>query len=440
MTRRAAIAALALAAALGFAAPAFSAAAPANGVLAITNARIVPVTAPEIASGTILIRDGKIEALGADVAVPPGAAVYDAKGLTAYPGMIDAYCYLGLSEISGVSATVDQREAGRVNPQARSIEALRSDSIHIPISRSNGITAALVAPSGGFVSGMSCLVRLDGWTNREMLVRSPAALQVELPGIRGGGRGDFGGRMGAGPRIEAPELLKELKGLLDGARAYAKRRQAAAADRALAVPDFDETAESLQPVVRGEVPVMFSVHSDKDILAAIAFVKDQGLKAVFYGVEQGWKVPKEIAASGIPCVMGSLTAMPPLYEDGYDSLFRNAGVLRAAGVKVAFASASSSAAKDLPYMAAKAAAFGLDRAEALKAVTIAPAEIFGVDKEMGSLAPGKSADIALADGDILELRTNVKQVFVKGRACDMTNRYTELLDKFLKRDGDKERP
>jgi imidazolonepropionase-like amidohydrolase len=401
--------------------------------IAITNARIIPVVGAEVPKGTILIKDGFIAAVGADVAVPAGAEVVDAAGLRAYPGMIDGYSSLGLVEISGVAATVDRSETGRVNPQARALEAVRYDSMHIPIARSNGITAAVVAPSGGLVSGVSCLLKLDGWTNREMAVKPAAAMHIELPGLRGG-RGGFGGGRGAAQvRADGPALLAELKELFAAARAYEKRRDAAVKNRLLALPEFNETYECLLPLVKGELPAMISVHSERDIKAAIQFVQDEKLKAVFYGAEQGFKAAAELAKAGIPAVLGSLYDMPPVWEDGYDSIFRNAGLMAKAGVKVAFSSSSASVAKDLPYHAAKAAAFGLDRAEALRAVTINTAEIFGVAKTMGSLEAGKAANIVLADDDILEFRTNIRKVFIDGREIDLSNRYTELLEKFKKR-------
>jgi imidazolonepropionase-like amidohydrolase len=401
-------------------------------VIAITGAKIVPVVGNDIPNGTILIRGGRIEAVGAGVAVPAGAEVVDASGLIAYPGMIDSYCELGLNEISGVAATVDTRETGRINPQVRALEAIRYDSMHIPISRSNGITAALVAPSGGVISGQSCLLKLDGWTNREMLVKSPAAMHFEFPAIRGG-RGGFGGRGGGQERAGTPQIIAELKALFADARAYEKRRDAAEKNALLPLPEYNETYEELLPLLRGEVLAMISVHSDTDVKAVIKFVQEEKLKAVFYGVEQGWKVADEIKAAGIPVVLDSLYGMPPVFEDGYDSIFRNAGVLNKAGVKIAFSSSSSSTAKDLPYMAAKAAAFGLDKKEALKAVTIYPAEIFGLGETMGSLEKGKVANIVLADDDILELRTNVVKVYIDGKETDLSNRYTELLEKFKKR-------
>jgi imidazolonepropionase-like amidohydrolase len=406
----------------------------AGKVVAITNVRIVPVVGAEVPNGTIVVKDGLIAAIGADVAVPAGAEVVDGAGLRAYPGMIDSYSSLGLVEISGVAATVDNRETGRFNPQARALEAIRYDSMHIPIARSNGITAAIVAPSGGVIAGVSCLLRLDGWTNREMAVKPAAAMHIELPGLRGARGGFGGGGRGAAPvRVDGPGILAELKTVFAAARAYEKRRDAAAKDARLALPEFDETSEALLPLLKGELPAMFSVHSERDIKAAIQFVKDEGLKAVFYGVEQGFKVAGELAKAGIPVVLGSLYDLPPVWEDGYDAIFRNAGLMAKAGVKVAFSSSSASVAKDLPYHAAKAAAFGLDKAEALRAVTINPAEIFGVADRMGSLEKGKAANIVLADNDILEMRTRIVKVFIDGRERDLSNRYTELLDKFKKR-------
>ena len=402
-------------------------------IIAIRGAKIIPVVGDDIEGGTIIIKDGKIEAVGKDIVIPSGAEVVEAKDLCAYPGMIDGYSFLGLQEISGVSATVDNRETGRINPQVRAIEALRYDSMHIPISRSNGITAALVAPTGGLISGQSTLIKLDGWTNREMVIKSQVAMQIEFPGIRGG-RGGFGG-MGRGGAVaaDATRLISELKELFKNARYYQKRKDFAAKNPAAARPEFQEALEFILPVVRGEIPVMISVHSDRDIKAAIQFVKDESLKAIFFGAEQGWKVADDLKKSNIPVIISSLYDMPPVWEDGYDSLFRNPGVLNRAGVKIAFSSVSASVAKDLPYHAAKAAAFGMDKKEALKAVTIYPAEIFGVDKIMGSLEKGKTANIVLSDGDILETRTNIKKVYIDGRETDMSNRYLELLEKFKKR-------
>ncbi len=174
--------------------------------LAIKGARIIPVVGEDIAEGTIVIKRNEIEAIGKDISIPEGAKIIDASGLWAFPGMIDCYSFLGLSEISSVAATIDYRETGRVNPQVRSVEALRPDSMHIPITRSNGITAALIVPSGGLIAGQSGLIRLAGWTPAEMVIKSPVAMHVELPAL---GRAGF--RRQQQPREEASKQIQELK-------------------------------------------------------------------------------------------------------------------------------------------------------------------------------------------------------------------------------------
>ncbi len=403
-----------------------------EGYTAIKGVHVIPVIGEEIPGGTILIKGRLIEAIGKDIPVPADSRIVDASGLYAYPGMIDSSCYLGLAEISSIAATIDYRETGRINPQVRTTEALRPDSMHIPITRSNGITAALVVPSGGLIAGQSGLIRLTGWTPVEMVIKSPVAMHVEFPSI---GRRGF--RREQAPQEEASKQVIELKDWLNKARFYQKRKEAAAKNLLLPMPEFDEKLEFLLPVVNGELPLMISVHADKDIRAAIKFVQEEKIKAIFSGATQGWRVAEEIAKAGIPVVFGSLYDMPPSWEDGYDALYRNPVALQKAGVKIAFSSQSASLAKDLPYHAAKAAAFGLDKREALKAVTINPAEIFGVADIMGSLEKGKLANIVLANGDILELRTTIHKVFIDGKEVDLSSRYTELLEKFKQRGKEK---
>lgn len=399
----------------------------AEEVVAITNVKIIPVVGNDIEKGTIVVRGERIEDIGINPSIPAGAKIIDGQGLIAYPGMIDGLSQLGLYEIGSIQATIDYRETGRINPQVLATEALRPDSMHIPITRSNGITAALVAPSGGLISGRSGLIQLYGWTPPEMVIKAPVALHVELPAARPGFR-----RQAAQP-TEGSRLLNEVKDWLDQARWYEKRKTAASKNKLLALPEFDEKLEALLPVIHGDLPVMISVHSAEDIRAAIKFVQEQKIKTIFYGVSQGWMVAKEIAQAGIPVIFASLHQLPPSWEDGYDALYRNPGVLQKAGVKIAFSSSSASLAKELPYHAAKAVAFGLDKREALKAVTIYPAEIFGVSNLMGSLEKGKLANIVLAEGDLLELKTVIRHVFIKGQEMDLSSAYTEYLEKYKKR-------
>ena len=398
--------------------------------VAIKGATIVPVVGENIPEGTILIKGHLIEAVGKNVNIPAEAEVIDAKGLIAYPGLIDGFCFLGLMEISALRSTIDYRENEKMNPQLKAVEALRPDSVHIPIARANGITAALVGPAGSLVAGQSGLIRLTGWTPEEMIIKSSVAMHIELPVIPVRRR-----RSETKPKEEASKQIKDLKKIMNEARFYNKRKEAARKNLFLSYPEFDENLEFLLPVAKGEMPVMISVHGERDILEAVKFVEEEKLKAIFFGVEEGWKVAEEIKKAGIPVVFNSMTAMPSKWEDGYDSLYRNPAVLHKAGVKFAFSSRNAPLAKDLPYNAAKAAAFGLDKKEALKGVTIYPAEIFGVSDMMGSLEKGKVANIVISDGDILELKTNIKRVFIDGKEMDLSNKYTELLEKFKKRDS-----
>jgi imidazolonepropionase-like amidohydrolase len=272
------------------------------------------------------------------------------------------------------------------------------------------------------------LIKLKGWTADEMTIKNPMALLIQLPST---GRRRPGQKPSTSQK--ASRHIQDLKDLLKDVRFYLKRKDEAEKNSTVKLPDFNETFEALIPVIKGELPVIFSVHSDKDILDCIKFVKEENLKAVFYGATYGWAVADEIAKSGIPVILGSLYGMPIKWEDGYDAIFRNPGVLQKAGVEVAFSSSSAALAKDLPYHASKAVSFGFDKTEALKAVTINPAKIFGVDHLMGSLEAGKLANIVLADGDILEMKTNVKHVFIEGKDMDLSNRYTELLEKWKHR-------
>jgi imidazolonepropionase-like amidohydrolase len=397
-------------------------------VIAIKGAKIIPVVGEDIEQGTILIKDGKIEDIGQNIAIPQDAEVIDAQGLIAYPGMIDSYCYLGLQEISAVSATVDSRETGQFNPQVKAVEALWPDSMHIPITMSNGITTAVVVCTGGLISGQVGLIRLTGWTPEEMVIKNSVAMHIQFPSVPRIRRRE------SQPQEQTSKQIEELKELLNEVRYYQKRKEAARKNASLPLPEFDEKLEFLIPVVNGKLPVLISVYADKDIRAAIQFVKDEKLKAIFFGVTDGWKVAGEIKKSGIPVVYGSLYAMPSEWDDGYDAFYRNPAVLAEAGVKFSFSSQSASLAKDLPYHAAKAAAFGLDKREALKGVTIYPAQIFGMDDSLGSLERGKVANIVLADGDILELSTNIKHVFIEGKEMGLSNRYTQLLERYKKRD------
>lgn len=404
---------------------------------AIRNARVVTVTGPVIENATVVISNGKIAAVGADVPVPSGARVIDGKGLSVYPGMIDADTEIGLTEIGSVAGSVDTNEIGDNNANIHVDVAIRPDSSHIPVTRVNGVTTALSAPRGGLIAGQSAIVNLDGWTPREMVLKSPAAMHINWPGA-GGGRG-FGGEFGQAQRSQAEarreqeRQIENLKKILRDAAAYGDAKDARAKDSSLPKQSVDLKLEALVPVVRGQIPVVINVNMERDIKSAIAFVTEMKLKAIISGGVEAYKVADQLKAKNIPVIVGPVLRVPVREDDPYDMPFANAGLLAKAGVKIAFQTNDSAYSRNLPYHAGMAAAFGLSKDEALKAVTINPAEIFGIADKVGSVEKGKIANLIVTDGDPLEIRTHIKHVFINGHEISLTSRHTELYEKYKAR-------
>lgn len=406
---------------------------------AIRNARIVTVTGPVIENGTVVISGGKISAVGVDVSVPSGAKVIEGRGLSVYPGMIDADTELGLTEIGSVAGSVDTNEIGDNNANIHVDVAIRPDSSHIAVTRVNGITTALTAPRGGLIAGQSAIINLDGWTPREMVLKSPAAMHINWPAA-GGGRG-FGGEFGPGGqqrsltelRREQERQIDNLRKILRDAAAYGDAKDARAKDPSLPRQDVDLKLEALVPVVRGQMPVVINVNLERDIKSAIAFVSEMKLKAIISGGVEAYKVADQLKARNIPVIVGPVLRVPVKEDDPYDAPFANAGLLAKAGVKIAFQTNDSAYSRNLPYHAGMAAAFGLAKDEALKAVTINPAEIFGIADKVGSVEKGKIANLIVTDGDPLEIRTQIKHLFINGRDVSLTTRHTELYEKYKAR-------
>jgi imidazolonepropionase-like amidohydrolase len=403
---------------------------------AIRNARIVTVSGPVIEKGTVVIANGKIAAVGADVQVPANARVVDATGLSVYPGMIDAGSDIGLIEIDSVAGSDDTGEIGNNNANIHVDVAIHPDSSHIAVTRVNGITTALIVPQGGLISGQSALINLDGWVPRDMILKTPVAMHMDWPGGLGAGS-DFAF---AAPRGATTELLKEqnkqvegLKKILRDARAYGDAKDARARDASLPKQDVDLKMEALIPVVRGSLPVVISADVERDIKNAIAFADEMKIKVIIAGGIEAYRVADQLKAKNIPVIVGPVLRMPSREDDAYDAAFANAGLLAKAGVKIAFQTVNSQGARNLPYNAGMAAAFGLPKEEALKAVTIYPAEIFGVADRIGSIEQGKVANLIVTDGDPLEILTHVKHLFINGRPVPLTSRHTELYEKYKAR-------
>ncbi len=400
----------------------------------IKNATIVPVVGDRIEQGMLLVRDGKIAGLGKSLEAPEGALVIDAAGGFVYPGFIDAYSHFGLSEISAVGSTSDVREMGKENPEVRVMWAINPGSVHFGTSRVNGTTSALVAPSGGTFPGLSALVRMDGWTAEEMAVKEVATSLINFPMSPRPSGGEGGGPQQESKVDVTSKLVEKIKDYLKEARRYLTLKKDAAADAKLTAPAFNPKFEALAPVLDGSLPVIISVEKDKDIELAIKFVQEEKLKAVFRGCGQGFKVADKIKKSGIPVIIDSLYVGPSDPEDGYDAAWRNVAALAKAGVTLCFSSGDDvGTGKDLPYHAARAVAYGLDHEDAIKALTINPARVFGVEGRLGSLEVGKDADLFITTGDPLDPKSEVKHLFIGGRHTDMKNYWDNLYEKYKSR-------
>ncbi|HEY0408417.1 MAG TPA: amidohydrolase family protein [Pyrinomonadaceae bacterium] len=410
----------------------------APGLYAIRNARIVTVSGAEIESGTIVIRNGRIESVGAGVEAPSGAEVIDARGLTVYPGMIDAGTSLGLVEIGqGAPGTVDTTEVGEMNPNAQAIIAVNPHSAHVNVTRVNGVTSVLTMPLGGIISGQAALINLDGMTPREMAVVPSAALVINFPrattttfdALFNPQSVNLNDALSARDR-----QLEQLRNLLRDAEAYGRAQDAYARDKSLPRPAQSVVLASLVPFVRGERPVIMSADRESEIRAAVRFADEMHLRPIILGGNSSAKVAALLKERNVPVILTGVLDLPTREDDYYDSLYETAARLQQAGVRFCISTGNTgSNVRDLPYHAGMAAAFGLPRAEALKAVTLYPAQILNVADRMGSIEAGKTANLVITDGDLLEARTRVRYLFINGRQLPLNSRHTELYDQFKNR-------
>ena len=412
-----------------------------NGVYAITNARIVPVTGPTIERGTVVIgADGTIQAVGANVAVPAGAQTIDATGMSVYPGMMDAGTTLGLAEIpQGAAATMDAAEAGTFNPNVQAIYGLNPHSAHVGVLRVVGVTHVVSRPVGGILSGQAALVNLAGDTPPQMAMVPTIAMSAQLPRAGFAGRGFGGGGGGGGGGTQDAERARQrqldsLRSMLQDAQAYAKAHAAYERDASLPRPARDVVLASLQPMLRGEMPVLFAADNASDIRASVEFARDNKLKAIILGGREAPAVADLLKQHDVPVIVTGVMALPSNEDDPYDANFSLPAKLAQAGVRYAIASGDEGAeARNLPYTAGMAAAFGLPKEEALKAVTLYPAQIFGVADRFGSIEPGKRANLVVTTGDLLEARTDTRALFIDGRPGPLSTKHTDLFEMFKDR-------
>jgi imidazolonepropionase-like amidohydrolase len=398
------------------------------GTFALTNATIETVTKGVINNGTIIIKNGKIEAVGTNVQIPQGAEVIDCKGSWIYPGMVDSGTNIGLIEFGAYAQATDVSEVGDVVPQVRALTAVNPNSAAIPINRISGVTTALTVPDGDLFCGTAALVNLHGYTPDQMFAGFEG---VVLNYPRTGRRGGFDRRTDEEIKKANDKAIGRLNEVWDRAVQYHKLDSATKG-----VTAYYPEMQALLPVVRGEMNLLIEVNAAKDIKAALKWVAEKKIKKVILtGVAEGWRVAAEIAKANIPVLAGPVLELPSRDYDRYDKAYQNPGLMKKAGVKVAIRTVDGNLNyRNLPYHAGFAAAYGMGRQEALKAVTIVPAEIFGVSDKIGSIEQGKVANLFICNGDPFETKTQVSNVFIEGWQMPMVSRQTLLYDEFLQRD------
>lgn len=388
--------------------------------IAITNGEVHTVSGPVIPSGTILMEDGVITAVGRDVQVPPGARVIDATGKVVTPGLFDSSTRLGVTEIGSYEGTSDSSsDNDRMTAAFNVAQGINPNSTLIPVARVEGITRAVVAPGGGatLIAGTSALISLGGNRLQDMVQRSPVAMYTVL--------GEGGARHQGGAR---PLALLRLREIFTEVRDYMENKQAFLAGdwRDLSLSRLD--LEALIPVVRGEMPLVVTVNRASDILTALELGEEFSLKLVLSGAGEGWMVAREIAAAAVPVMTRVASNLPSMENLG--ASYENVARMHEAGVKVIIASFDAHNVRNLKQDAGFAVSYGLPHAEALRAVTLYPAQVWGVVDVLGSLEPGKAGDVVVWSGDPFELLTSVEHVFINGVEISYDTRQKALFERY----------
>ncbi|HKG79315.1 MAG TPA: amidohydrolase family protein, partial [Pyrinomonadaceae bacterium] len=347
---------------------------------------------------------------------------------------------MGLVEVpQGANGTVDTSEVGDLNPNAKAIIAVNPHSAHVAVTRVEGITNTLTAPTGGLISGQAALINLLGTAPKEMAVVPHAALVINYPRIGGGGGGG-----GFGPPQQPANLsetltanerqLEQIRKMLRDAEAYGRSQDAYAKDKSLPRPDRNVVLEPLVPYVRGEQPVIFRADREAEIRGAIRFAEEMKLKPIILGGDDAWKVASLLKEKNVPVILTGVFSLPGREDDAYDALYENPAKLQQAGVRFCISTGDSGPeVRNLAQYAGMAAAFGLSKADALKSVTLYPAQIMNVADRLGSIETGKMANLVVTDGDLLEIRSRIKYLLIDGRLVVLTSRHTELNESFKNR-------
>jgi len=403
----------------------------------LTGATVHTVSGETITNGQVLVRDGKIAAVGKSVS-GEGAKEISLPGQYLYPGMIALNTDLGLAEIDAVRATLDIREVGEYTPDVYSWLAVNPDSELLPVARANGVSHFEPVPTGAVLAGQSGMMALDGWTTEQMVAKRSVALHIYWPSLnldttpKERSRDPKKWKSLEDQDKERKDKLRQLDDFFAEARAYARAKESG--------KDFQIVPawEAMLPVVRGEIPVTIHADEVRQIRSAVAWAATNGVRMILADGLDAWRVAELLASNNVPVIFSRVFTQPSRETDGYAVNFSAPSILNKAGVKITFSGGgdpggNGSLVKNLPYMAAQAVAFGLPADEGLKAVTLYPAQIAGVADRLGSIEIGKDATLFVTDGDVLDIRTNVKRMWIGGKEVSLDSRHTRLYEKYRNR-------
>ncbi len=386
--------------------------------VAITGGTVYPVSGPKLEQATVLIQNGRITAVGTTVTIPGDATRIDATGKWVTPGLTDGGGQMGLVEIGAVGGTREAFYQGDSIAAAFNVaEGINPASTLIPVTRMEGVTTTLAAPGGHLISGQAVLIDLDGATVEQMLVKSPVGILADLSE----NSKDEAGNTRAG-------VTQRLRQVFRDALEYERRKADFARGQMQSLSARATDLEALLPMLHGQLPLIAIANRRSDIATALRLAKEFKLKVILAGAQEGWEVAGDIAAAGIPVLVEPLDNIP-----SYDALgirYENAALLAKAGVKVVLLETDTHNARNLRQQAGNAVSYGMSWDQALRAVTLSPAEVFGVGDRYGSLEPGKVANVVVWSGDPFEFTTAALHVLIRGREIPLRSRQTELFERY----------
>jgi imidazolonepropionase-like amidohydrolase len=408
----------------------------ASATIVLRGGKLLTVSHGAIDNGVLVMQNGRITAVGpASTAIPAGAKVIDVTGMTVYPGLIDAETHLGLTEISADRMTDDMIEpSDEIMPHMHVYDAFHAETALIPVARINGITNAIVAPAiGDTLPGQDSFIQLAGRSASEMLMVRDIALPLNFTGRQ---RRNESFEKAKFPQTRMGMATQLRQAFIDAQDYEAKlaaweKKKAADPDKAGAAPKRDLKLEALLPYLHGQKPMVLAAEEPNDVQTVLDMAKEYHLKVILSHLSHSSEVLDKVAASGVPVIVGPIYEQPKEWER-YDAVYRLPAEMAKRGIKIAFATYDAHRVRDLPYAAGYAVAFGLPSDEALKALTLNPAQMFGLDKDLGSLDTGKMANVVVANGDPMDVKTDVKHVFIAGQEIPLVSKQTELRDQYSK--------